>query len=182
MSQTFYVNLFHNGFLKYSGFKKKLEYDERGGSRPVMLPINKFRTAVRFPYRLDSDKNIRKISINGIEVAFLIPTRDVPKLNKEQYKDSIFYNLFGDNSERVEELRDQVSKLKKQKGKLKKEKRELEEEEEENNKGGSSSSRSSGLRCSKCGGTNSESAWQSNNGLCPQCNGTYVDDPEVQRV
>jgi len=183
VSQTFYVNLFHNGFLKYSGFKKKLEYDERGGSRPVMLPINSFKKAVRFPYRLDTDKNIRKVSINGVEVAFLVPSRDIENLTDQQFEDSIFYRLFGDSSEREEELREKLEAKEKELGKKKKKLRELQEEEEEQGKGSNGSSNGgTQLRCSKCGVESSESGWRSNNGLCPSCEQIYMDDPGVQRV
>jgi hypothetical protein len=186
VSDTFYVNLFHNGFIKYSGFKKSLENSDREGVRPVMMPIKQGLkglfsfNAVRFPYRLDKEKNIRKISVNDYEIAFLIPSRDVPNLTGNQFEDSIYFRLFGDNEGRIQELRDKVEGLEKDKGKLRKEIRELKEEEEEQNKGGSGSTRNS-LQCS-CGASNPRSRWESNNGLCPSCGQVYVDDEKVRSV
>lgn len=183
MAKTFYLNLFHNSFLKYSGFKKELKPAENStGKRPVMVPINSLRKAVKFPYALDEKKNIKKFSSGGIEVAFLCPTRNVANLTDTQYEDSLYYKLVGDTSSDAEELREKLDKKEKKIGLLKKEKRELEEEEEERNKGSSSRSNGSSLRCPSCGSSNAESRWDNNMGLCPTCDGVDKSNLEVQRV
>lgn len=185
MSKTFYVNLFHNGFFRFSGFKKKLENGEDGGKRPVMIPIGKgissglTKTAKRFPYELDEDKNIRKFSSGSFEIAFLIPTKDVKDLSDTDRENSIWHKLSGSEDERVQELEKQKQSLEDEKGKLKKQLRNLRSEEEEQNKSSSSSKRSSGLTCPDCGQSNPRSSWERNQGQCPGCNMVYMNDPEV---
>ena len=181
MAKTFYVNLFHNGFLNYTGFKKSLSPDSEGGVRPVMMPINSFRKAVEFPYRLDEDKNIKRFSSGDVEVAFLVPTRDVENLTDSQFERSLYYRLVGEQGSEAEELREKVEDLQDKIGTKKKRIRELEQEEEEKGKGGSQSRGSSSLRCPNCGQSNPRSSWENNRGLCPGCDMTSMDDPEVVR-
>lgn len=182
MSNTFVVNLFHNGLLKYTGFKKELKPDSDGGVRPRMVPINVFRKAKEFPYRLDEEKNIKKFSSGGVEVEFLVPTKDVPNLNEAQYENSLYYKLMGDSSSDAEDLRQKLRNKDKKIGKLKKELRQLEAEEEEQNKGGSRNSGGSSLRCPGCGQTNPRSSWSNNMGLCPTCGEYDESHREVQSV
>lgn len=188
MSKTFYVNLFHNGFFKFTGFKKKLENGETGGKRPVMITMGKglsssfIRTAKRFPYELDEEKNIRKFGSNRFEIAFLVPTSDVKNLSETDYKNSLWYKLAGSEDERVQDLEGQVSELQDEKGKLKKQLRNLRSEEEEQNKKSSSGgSRGNSLVCPDCGSSNPRSGWARNNGQCPACDMVYMNDPEVTR-
>ena len=175
------MNLFHNGFLKYSGFKKSLSPDSEGGVRPVMMPINSFRNAVEFPYRLDEKKNIKRFSSGSIEVAFLVPTKDVENLTESQFERSLHYRLVGEDGAEAEELREKVENLQDKLGTKNKRIRELEQEEEEKSKGGSQSRGSSSLRCPSCQQSNPRSSWESNRGLCPSCDMTSMDDPEVVR-
>jgi len=180
MSKTFYVNLFHNGFLKYSGFKKALKpAEDSTAKRPEIVPINSLRKAVKFPYSLDEQKNIVRISAGDVEVAFLVPTKDVPNLSTPQYEQSLYHRLVGSPSEEAEELRSKLEDKEKKIGKLKKDIRELEEEEEETGKGGNSSSRSE-LTCPECGVSSSKTSWNNNMGTCPSCNRVDMSDPEVR--
>jgi len=183
MSNTFVVNLFHNGLLEFTGFKKELKPDSDGGVRPRVVPINVFRKAREFPYRLDEEKNIKKFSSGGIEVEFLIPTKDVPNLSPSQYESSLYHKLIGEVGSSSEDLREKLKEKEKKIGKLKKQKRQLEAEEEEKNKG-SSGSRGGGssLRCPDCGSSNPESQWDRNHGLCPTCSSVDKSNMEVQRV
>jgi len=186
MSKTFYVNLFHNGFFRYSGFKKERKPSENGGFHPVMVPTTTSlvkavkRTAKMFPYRL-TDENIRSFGSNEFEIAFLIPTENVPNLSQNDIEESLYYKLTGSDEERLSELRSQVSDLEDKLGKKNKKIRELQSEEEERNKGGSNGSRKS-LRCPQCGASNGKSLWERNNGECPDCRMSYMNDPEVQTV
>lgn len=186
MSKTFYVNLFHNGFFRFTGFKKKLENGEDGGKRPVMLPmstkiLSSFkRTAKRFPYELDPKKNIKKFSVGDYEIAFLIPTSDVKGLSPSDYESSIWFELSGSEEERVQDLEQQVQNLEDELGKKKKTIRNLRSEEEEQNKGSSSSS-SSKLVCPQCRTASSETAWSNNGEVCPNCQQVHKDDPNVMR-
>lgn len=185
MSQTFYVNLFHNGFFNFSGFKKKLENGDSGGKRPVMLPISiklsksLVNNAKRFPYELDTEKNIRKFGSGSFEIAFLVPTKDVKNLSETDYRNSLWFKLAGSEDERVKELEVKVDELEDKLGTKNKRIRELTSEEEEQNKGSSKSGRSSGLTCPECGSSNPRNAWEVNSGQCPSCNMVYMNDPEV---
>lgn len=187
MSNTFYVNLFHNGCLKFSGFKKRLENADGGGKRPVMLPVGTgiskgvTRTAKRFPYALDEKKNIRRFGSGGFDIAFLVPTRDVKNLTDTEFEESLWYKLTGSETGRLEELEETLDEKEDTIGKLKKQLRELREEEEEQNKGGTGRSSSGMLRCSSCRQSSSESQWKRNGGMCPNCNAVTMDDPDVIR-
>lgn len=187
MSKTFYVNLFHNGFFRFTGFKKKLENAENGGKRPVMLPMSTKLVgsiagkAVRFPYELDPEKNIKKFSSGEYEIAFLIPTKDVFGLSKSDLRSSLWYKLSGSEEDRVQELENQVESLEDEKGKLKKQLRNLRSEEDEREKGGSSSSSGNQLVCPDCGTPSSRTAWQNNGEICPSCGQVHMQDPGVMR-
>lgn len=182
MTTTFYVNLFHNGFLKYTGFKKSLKADSEGGVRPVMLPINSFRKAVKFPYRLNEEDNIKRFSSGEVEVAFLVPTSDVENLTDDQLNRSLYSKLVGDTGNEAEELRSKLKEKDNVIGMLRKQKRQLEQEEEEQNKGGSTSGRGgNGLKCPECGDSNSKSVWENNHGLCPSCQSVDMSNPGVVR-
>lgn len=188
MSKTFYVNLFHNGFFKFTGFKKSLENGESGGKHPVMLPMSTkllksvSRTAKRFPYELDETKNIRKFSSNKFEIAFLVPTRDVNNLSESDYEKSLWFRLTDSSEKRVEELKQKLDDKKDTIGKLRKEKRNLKSEEEERNKGQSSSTSTDSLKCPECGVSSPRSTWNDNRGACPNCGRAFVGDPGVQNV
>lgn len=180
MSKIFYLNLFHNGVLKFSGFKKDLENAEDTGKRPVMLPVKSSALkalmggAKRFPYRLDEEKNIRKFG----NIHVLVPTRDVPGLTEAEYKNSLYYKLSGSDNKRIEELEDEISSKEKVIGTLKKKVDRLESEEEER---GKSKSRGGGpeATCPDCGESRAVSSWRSNGGLCPNCERTSLQHPEV---
>lgn len=183
MSDTFVVNLFHNGLLKFSGFKKGMEPDSKGGVRPQVVPINVFRKARKFPYRLDEDKNVKRFSNGSVDIEFLVPTKDVPNLNESQYRKSLYYRLVGESGSDAEELREKLESKDKKIGKLKKELRKLEAEKEEQNKGGSG--RGGGgrsLRCPECGSSNPESQWDRQGGVCPSCGLKDKMDMAVQSV
>lgn len=186
MSKTFYVNLFHNGFFRYSGFKKERKPDSDGGFRPVMVPAKtSFLDAVKgsakvFPYRLN-EENVRTFSSRNFEIAFLVPTKNVPNLSEKDIENSLYYKLTGSDEKRQSELSEKVDELQDLIGKKNKKIRELQSEEEERNKGKSGSSQTS-LRCPECGSRNGESLWERNNSQCPSCNMSYVNDPEVQSV
>lgn len=182
MSDTFVVNLFHNGLLKFSGFKKGLDPDSDGGVRPEMVPINVFRKARKFPYRLDEDKNVKRFSSGSVDIEFLVPTKDVPNLTESQYKKSLYYRLVGESSSDAEDLREKLESKDKKIGKLQKKVRKLEAEEEEQGKGGSDRGSGRSLRCPNCGNTSPESQWDRNHGLCPSCDARDKSDMEVQSV
>lgn len=171
MTKEYIINLFHNDFLSYTGYKKEFKAHEDGGVVPVVMPIGSFRTAKKFPYRIDRDKNIMSYDIGDYRVSFLIPTKDVSGLSEQELEQSIYYELFGEDSkqEQIDNLEETIESKEDEIGRLKNRLDNATQEEEEEGKSDTGNSANQMLTCSRCGEESSKQNWQRNQGWCPKC-------------
>ena len=184
--EGFVIDKFHG---EYFGGLDKLKDSENypGRKKPVIKKLNTHPSELlrrskkeEFPYALDPQKNIRRIDDHSGDFPIIIlePTKDVPDLTEEQFRNTIGYQENEGEKERVKEWKEkhrdkkkELESARKELETLRKEREELEEREK-----ASQTSNSNNVRCPNCDSSNPQSKWEDNNGYCPSCDDKTLDE------